>query len=59
MALRIEINQMWNGKLEMREGDLTGSTTISNVNKEDILKMVSLEIDNLIEKKRTQKECKR
>lgn len=47
MAIRIEIAKMWNEKLEMREGDLTGSTTSSNVTKEDILKEIGDLIDEL------------
>lgn len=45
MALRIEISKMYNGKLELREGDLTGSTSYSNCTKEEVLS----EIDSLID----------
>ncbi len=48
MASRIEIAVMWNGKLEIRTGDLTGSTTGSNFTKEEVLSEVSDEIDNLL-----------
>ena len=48
MALRIEIVQMYNGKLEIRSGDLSGSTTSSNVTKEDVLSFISNEIDELM-----------
>ena len=49
MALRIEIAKMWNGKLELRIGDLTGSSTSSNVIKEEVLSDISDEIDELLE----------
>ena len=47
MAIRIEIAKMYNGKLELRIGDLTGSTTFSNASKEDVLSEISDEIDEL------------
>ena len=49
MALRIEITKMYNGKLEVRIGDLTGSITSSNVTKEEVLSDISDEIDELLE----------
>jgi len=51
MALRIEIAKMWNGKLELRIGDLTGSSTSSNFTKEEVLSDISDEIDTLLEEK--------
>jgi len=51
MALRIEIAKMYNGKLELRIGDLTGSTTSSNQTKEEVLSDISDEIDGLLEDK--------
>jgi len=47
MAIRIEIVKMYNGKLEIRIGDLTGSTTLGNVSKEEVLSEISDEIDEL------------
>ncbi len=52
MALRIEIAKMYNGKLELRIGDLTGSTTSSNQTKEEVLSDVSDEIDELLKEKK-------
>ncbi len=49
MALRIEIAKMYHGKLEMRTGDLTGSTTSSNVTKGEVLSDISDAIDELLE----------
>ncbi len=49
MALRIEIAKMYNGKLEMRSGDLSGSTGSSNFTKEEVLSDISDEIDELLE----------
>lgn len=49
MALRIEIAMKYNGLLELRIGDLDGSSTMSNVTKKDILDQVSDDIDDLIE----------
>lgn len=51
MALRIEIAKMYNGKLELRIGDLTGSTTSSNQTKGEVLSDISDEIDGLLEDK--------
>ncbi len=51
MALRIEIAKMHNGKLGMRIGDLTGSTTSSNFTKGEVLSDISDEIDELLEEK--------
>ncbi len=55
MAIRIEIykvpyNEFW----EIRTGDLDGSTTISNVSKETILKEINSEMEE--ELKKFQKE---
>jgi len=52
MALRIEIAKMYNGKLELRIGDLTGSTTSSNQTKEEVLSDVADEIDELLKEKK-------
>ncbi len=49
MALRIELAKIYNGKLEMRTGDLSGSTTSSNITKEEALSEISDEIDELLE----------
>ena len=48
MAIRIEIAKMWNNKLELRIGDLSGSTTSSHILKEDVLSDISDEIDILL-----------
>ena len=48
MALRIEIDKMYNGKLEIRTGDLSGSSTSSNFTKEEILSEISDEIDTMV-----------
>ena len=49
MALRIEIARMYNNKLELRIGDLTGASTSSNFTKEEVLSDISDEIDTLLE----------
>jgi hypothetical protein len=49
MALRIEINKMYNGKLEVRIGDLSGSTNLINATKEEVISDISDEIDTLME----------
>ncbi len=47
MAVRIEIARMWNGKLEVRIGDLSGSTEHSNLTKKEVLTTISYDIDKL------------
>ena len=49
MALRIEISKMYNGRLELRIGDLSGSTTLTNISKGTILLEIGNEIDKLLE----------
>ena len=56
MAIRIEIAKMWNNKLEVRIGDLTGSTTLSNATKKDVLSTIGGEIDRLPDNKEIPKE---
>ena len=56
MAIRIEIAKMWNNKLKLRVGDITGSTTLSNFTKEDILREIGSEIDGLPDNKEIPKE---
>jgi len=51
MAIRIEIAKMYNGKLELRIGDLSGATSSSNFTKEEVLSDISDEIDKLLEEK--------
>jgi hypothetical protein len=48
MAIRIEIAKLYSGKLEVRIGDLSGSTTLSNVLKEDVLAEISDKIEELL-----------
>jgi len=50
MASRIEIAKMWNGKLELRIGDLTGASTSTHITKEEVLSEISDEIDKVLEK---------
>ncbi len=57
MAIRIEIGIMYNGGLELRDGDVDGSTNMSNFSKEEVLSHISDEIDELLDK--FQKENKR
>jgi len=54
MAIRIEIAKLWNGKLELRIGDIEGSTQCSHLNKKEVLSEISDEIDNLLESKKEQ-----
>ena len=51
MAIRIEITKMYNGLLELRIGDLSGSSESSNITKEEVLSEISNEIDELLELK--------
>ena len=37
MALRIEIEKSWNGLFELREGDLTGCSTSSNITRDELI----------------------
>ena len=48
MAIRIEIGKKYNGKLELRIGDLDGSTGMTNFTKEEILSEIANEIDELL-----------
>lgn len=43
---------MYNGKLELRIGDLDGSTTSSNTTKEEVLSDISDEIDELLKEEK-------
>ncbi len=46
--LNIEIKRSYNkGKWDLRNGDIVGSTEFSNVSKEDILREISDEMENL------------
>ncbi len=47
MAIRIEIARMWNDKLILRVGDLSGSTEHSNISKKEVLSAIADEIDEL------------
>ena len=48
-VLRIEIAKMWNGKLELRTGDLLGSSTCSNITKKEVLSVISDQIGDIYE----------
>jgi len=50
MALRIEIGRMYNSKLQLRIGDVDGSSTNSNQTKEEVLADIAVEIDRLLRK---------
>ena len=48
MSIRIEIAMNYNKKLNLRIGDLDGSIESTNFTKEEVLKEISEEIDELI-----------
>ena len=56
MAIRIEIEKNYNNLLDLRIGDLTGSTEHSNISKEEVLSYIADEIDELSDKKEIPKE---
>ncbi len=56
MAIRIEIAKTYNNKLNLRIGDLTGSTEMSQFTKEEVLSQISDEIDELPDKKEIPKD---
>ena len=58
MALRIEIAKMYNEKLELRIGDLNGSSNYYNITKEDVLSEISDEIDKLLKEKKVREGIK-
>ena len=45
--LRIEIQKNWRGKFEMRIGDIEGSSTSSNITKQELLQELSTELDDV------------
>lgn len=47
MALRIEIAKRYDGKLELRIGDLDGATEMTNFTEEEVLKEIQDEIKQI------------
>ena len=45
--LRIEIQKNWRGKFDMRIGDIEGSSTSSNITKQELLQELSTELDDV------------
>ena len=55
MTIRIEIAKNCRNKLDLRIGDLTGASEMSNFTKEEVLSEISDEIDQIL---KPTNECK-